>query len=63
MFASVKQAAAAGAAVACVEWVTAMSPVVEYGQPLRIPNNDITCRADNVAEVQYVRDADDPNAY
>jgi hypothetical protein len=39
-----------------------MSPVVEYGQPLRIPNNDITCRADDVAEVQYVPDADDPNA-
>jgi len=62
MFAKIKQVAAVGAAVAGVGWVTVVSPGVAHTQPLLISqDNNITCP--DTAEVQYVPDPDDSNAY
>ena len=64
MFAKVKQLAAVGAAVAGVGWVTVVSPAVAHTQPPRIPpGNDITCPGGDAADLQYVLDPDNSNAY
>ena len=61
MFATPKQVAAVGAAVAGLGWVTVVSPAVAHTQPPRIPpGNDITCPGGDVA---YMQDPEDSNAY
>ena len=64
MFAKIKQVAAVGAALAAVGWITVVSPGVAHTQPPRIPpGNDITCPGGDVADLKYVLDPDNSNAY
>ena len=64
MFATIKQAAAIGAAVAGVGWVTSLTPAVAQTQPPRpLAGNNVTCPSGAAEEVQYVQDPDDANAY
>jgi hypothetical protein len=64
MFATIEHVAGVGAAVAGIGWVTVVSPAVPHAQPPPIPaGNDITCPGGDVAELQYVPDPADSNAY
>ena len=64
MFARMKQVAAVGAAVAGLGWVSVVSPAVAHTQPPRIPpGNDISCPGGDAADLQYVPDPEDSNAY
>jgi hypothetical protein len=57
-----KQVAAAGAAVACVGWLTAMSPGVAHAQPPGMPQGtDSACT--DVPGDNYAPDPADSNAY
>ena len=50
------------AAVVGLGWVTVVSPGVAHAQPPHIPQDtDITCP--DIAGINYVRDANDSNAY
>lgn len=65
VFATIKQMAAVGGALALALWVIVMSPAVAHAQPLYMPTgNGITCPGGGeVEEVQYVLDPDNSNAY
>jgi hypothetical protein len=62
MFATIKQVAAFGAAVAGVVWVTVVSPGVADAQPPRIPQ-DINFTCPDIAGINYVQDPGNSNAY
>lgn len=62
MFATMKQAAAVGAAIAGVGWLTVVSPVAAHAQPPRMPQgNNFTCP--EIAGINYVPDPEDSNGY
>lgn len=62
MFATIKQMAAVGAAVASFGWVTVVSPGVAHTQPPPIPQ-DINITCPDISGITYLVDPNDPNGY
>ncbi|BBZ12789.1 hypothetical protein MBRA_29840 [Mycobacterium branderi] len=64
LFGKIKQVAGTGAVVVGVGWVSVASLPVAHMQPMRIPTGEFNaCPSGDVAELQYVRDPRDPNAF
>lgn len=62
MFATTKQAAAAGVTVVALGWATVVTPGVAYPQPPRVSQgNDVSCP--DIAGINYVRDPEDSHGF